>query len=203
MFMSNGKEHCRGRQWHTFIDFLSHRPPVVIIQKQNGYTLYHRSIKMRIAHIGLIWIAIFLMGMTRNPDNFEKISSMSVETDGCLNDKGNDSIKICFINKSKDDCWVNTWAVRVILEYEGGNPVKQIRKIEKGTPDRERFKLLKGSDSIEIIEEENLSEDYEISSTGKYQIVGFYDNTLEQDNTRLKTLIGYAHSKPASFRFCQ
>jgi hypothetical protein len=158
---------------------------------------------MRITHIGLIVVAIFLMAMTRNADNFEKIASLSVETDGCLYEKANNKIKIRFINKSKDDCWVNTWAVRMVLEYEGGNPVKQIRKIEKGTPDRERFKLLKGSDTIDIIEEENFSEEYEISSTEKYQIVGFYDNTLEQDNTKLKTLIGYAYSKPAIFLFCQ
>jgi hypothetical protein len=168
-----------------------------------GYTLSRGGIIMRIAHFGLIGITIFLMGMSKNPDNFEKTASISVETDGCLYEKGNNKIKIRFINKSKNDCWVNTWTVRVILENEGGNPVKQIRKIEKGTPDRERFKLLKGSDSIEIIEEENFSEDYEISSTGKYQIVGFYDDTLEQDNTRLKTLIGYAYSRPAIFRFCQ
>jgi hypothetical protein len=173
------------------------------IGRQFGYTLSRRGIIMRIAHFGLIGITIFLMGMTRNPDNFEKTALISIETDGCLCEKGKNKIKIRFINKSKDDCWVNTWAVRMVLEYEGGNPLKQLRKIEKGTPDRERFKLLKGSDTIDIIEEENFSEEYEISSAGKYQIVGFYDNTLEQDNTKLKTLIGYAYSKPAIFRFCQ
>jgi hypothetical protein len=158
---------------------------------------------MKITNIGLIVVAISLMAMTRNADNFEKIASLSVETDGCLYEKGNNKIKIRFINKSKDDCWVNTWGTSLILEYEGGNPVKQIRKIEEAAPDRPRFKLLKGYDSIVIVEEENFSENYDISSTGKYQIVGFYDNTLEQDNTKLKTLIGYAYSKPAIFRFCQ
>lgn len=159
---------------------------------------------MKYDKILFLCAAILFMGMASNPVNFEKNASISLACDSCLVIDGKNSVKIRLSNKSRTDYWINTWNLHVLLRYENGKPVEEASN--KRTPDspfETQFKILKGSETLEIIWEINFSDQYKISSTPKYQIECSYENSLEQDNTKFKTLIGYAHSNSVNVSFCK
>ena len=161
---------------------------------------------MRILKIAAICGTILLMGMAKNPVSFEKNASITVECDSCLSLDNKNSIKIRLKNKSKNDYWINTWNISTLLQHENGKTVEQASGVIKNAPEgpfEPQFKLLKGSASFEIIKEINFSEEYKISSAMKYQIECYYENSLEMDNTKFKTLIGYAPSNSVSVSFCK
>jgi hypothetical protein len=148
--------------------------------------------------------AILFMGMASNPVNFEKKASISIACDSCLAIDGKNSVKIRLANKSKNDYWINTWNLHILLRYENGKTVEEAsNKRASDSPFETQFKILKGSETLEIIWEINFSDQYKISSTPKYQIECYYENSLEMDNTKFKTLIGYAPSNSVSVSFCK
>ncbi|HUI92764.1 MAG TPA: hypothetical protein VLX68_11005 [Chitinivibrionales bacterium] len=148
--------------------------------------------------------AILFMGMASNPVNVEKNASISIAVDSCLVIDGKNTVKIRLVNKSKNDYWINTWNIRVLLRHENGKMVEEAdnKRAPEG-PFDPQFELLKGTGSFEMIQEINFSDQYKISATAKYQIECNYENSMEQDNTKFKTLIGFARSNAVNVSFCR